>query len=331
MKIKLNKPKKKYNCIVEEIDPKQISVLKAKIQEASNLEPWILTFVKRFHELANNKGYSKKDISDYCEKESVQKPQLKPKGDALPTSTLSAITNPESDNIRIPNINNLIMLAKCFNVSIDYLVGMTNCEHPQYEEFHQITGLSDSAITSLKLKKTFSDIPPYSLFPNSSLSLDNSGNLDVEALPNIDESGLSNKYYLGDKVIQQESIISKINDTMRDFPEVFDSQCIIDKSTDAPELIKQKVKNLNDHCPDEHFSDTLNTLITYKDGFLINLISKYLFLEVSDTNISSSVISPYNLFIASNRHTDAISQEAILLSEIQVELTRMHDRRKATT
>lgn len=50
---------------------------------------------------------------------------------------------------REPNIETLILLADYFNVSVDYLIGHTNCIHEEYEPISNLLGVSEKTIEVL--------------------------------------------------------------------------------------------------------------------------------------------------------------------------------------
>lgn len=52
--------------------------------------------------------------------------------------------------LRTPKVDKLLLISEFFGVSVDYLLGKDECQTPQDEKIHEITGLSDLAIRELK-------------------------------------------------------------------------------------------------------------------------------------------------------------------------------------
>lgn len=295
--------RKKYNCIIEEIDNKQKKDLEIKIEKKDSLEPWLLTFIERFSSLANEKSLSKKAISDECQKSEIQNPQLKGSKDVLPQPTLSSITNPDSDNVRLPNINHLIVLSKFFNVSIDYLVGLSDTKNVNLLPVLESLGLSENSINLLKFYHTMISFPNYSPFPESGLITDDDGCLDVEKLPQIDSDGFYDKYYIGDKSYSKKDYKHAITSIMEEYPDFF--------LFPLSHNIKENRKRFEALIPYTNFYSTIDILLSYENGLLLNLLSKYLF------SVSEYDNSEYS--------------DAVLLSQIHTCIVRMHDslRKKA--
>ena len=289
--------RKKYNCIIEEIDNMQIADLKSKIDDKDSLEPWLLTFIKRFSSLANERALSKKAISDACQESSLQSPQLKGNKDILPQPTLSSITNPDSDNVRLPNVNHLIVLSKFFGVSIDYLVGLSSTRDVNMLPILNSFGLSECSIDRLKLYKKLFDFPKFSPFPKSGIIFDNSGNMDIENLPQSDADGFYDKYYVGNKCFSKEEYKQVLLSFMEDFPEYFKLPFSSNIALNRERFYKM--------LPDSFFFSTIDSALSYENGLLINLLSQYLF------SCSSS--------------DDPASSDALLLSKITSCLVRLHD------
>ena len=63
---------------------------------------------------------------------------------------------------RAPSIENLLAIAKAYNVSTDYLLGLSDYTSPERDHIGKETGLDDNAIKSLQaIKKTAPDNMPY--------------------------------------------------------------------------------------------------------------------------------------------------------------------------
>lgn len=52
--------------------------------------------------------------------------------------------------VRIPNIETSIRLCELFGVSLDYLFGLDDCEHPNNAYITKVTGLSDKSVEVLR-------------------------------------------------------------------------------------------------------------------------------------------------------------------------------------
>lgn len=56
----------------------------------------------------------------------------------------------KNTKLRTPKVDKLLPISDFFGVSVDYLLGKDECQTPQNEKIHEITGLSDLAIRELK-------------------------------------------------------------------------------------------------------------------------------------------------------------------------------------
>lgn len=56
----------------------------------------------------------------------------------------------EGQSLREPKILGFQRIAKCLGVSVDYLLGESECETPEDEKIHEVIGLSSVAIQNLK-------------------------------------------------------------------------------------------------------------------------------------------------------------------------------------
>lgn len=227
------------------------------------------------------------------------------------------------------------MLSKCFDVSIDYLVGKTDCIHPEYEETHETTGLSEDSIQTLKLKKKLLDKPIYTQISPSFLGED--GCLDVTKLPDSKEKM---RYYFNNssfqynecgktKTISKNDIIAKINNIIDQFPQILNPEGNKILDNDDVLIVEEKFKQFQSHCPNKHFFDALNKLITYKDGLIINLLSDYLFpndMKIMEPFEASSgddfLMGEGNPFSPLNQY-DNIPLETLFLYQLQSELVMM--------
>ena len=221
----------KYNCIIQELEKAELKELERIIKQNPKLRrtPWIRYFIERFHLLARDNQFSKRAISKECSKIASSK-KLLDDTTPLPESTLAEITNPRSKNLHVPSASNLILLSQCFNVSIDYLVGKTNCLHPENEDTHNITGLLENSIDALRLKKILFDKPIFTKIFDFPLNENNC--LDVTKLPDSKKniqlyySNISYQYKKLGKIEtkNKKAMISEINSIMDRFPKIFKSQ-----------------------------------------------------------------------------------------------------------
>lgn len=281
---------KKYDCTLEALESTQLQTLNNRINNFHQFHPWLGIFVERFYKLAHEKNLSKAKIIQLSSSLNTHN-QLLDSSFSLSKSTLSENTNFESKQFRAPNIDTLIALSECFGTSIDYLVGKTNCYHPEYCEIHETTGLSDEAIISLKSKQSLLNLPRVTPFPNNLLPFTASGAIDIEQLPQIHESGLFTTYYRNKKSHSHDDLISDINNTMRNFPEYFDKKYTINLDADLPNVIAEKLEYFEKNIPNIYFFETLNLLLTYENGYLITLISQYIFGKKASVSFS---VYPYS-------------------------------------
>lgn len=304
MGTELNK-RQKYNCIIEEIDPMQKEELNNRIKNHGNLEPWLLTFVERFCQLANKKNLSKKDIFDKCQNPEFQLPQLKHQQIFSP-STLSTITNPESENIRLPSINNLITLSKFFDVSIDYLVGLSEFKNHIDDSQIRNSGLTPKIIEVSNLYSRILEQNKYlPVFPTETSSD------SAEYYPCPDDNGFFPEYCYGNNVYSKEQIFEKMDKIIEEFPDFF--------SVTPKGEICEKKKEFNNIKPNKHIFETLELILTYNNGALINGLADYLFS-------SAEVKYPY-----SPAPDEAPKSDALLLLNIFIQLTTLRESKRATT
>lgn len=334
----MSENRKKYNCIIEELDSEQLKILQEKISSASGLQPWLAKFVERFHTLGKEQSKSKIDICNSV----ITDGEHLDKSFKLSQTVLSENTNPTSEKFRCPNANTLIALSISFGVSIDYLTGITDCMHPKYEKAAHITGLSENALRSLELKHKLSKEPNYSK-KHGYLPSTEDGSLDVVNLESSLKSAPTFSYttHQGTEIVEPlEKIIEKINQYIEDYPEIFDSKTMKILNDDSETTIENKMNTFQKHCPVKHFFETINMLITYKDGLLIKCLSEYLFPDEIQIN---------KIFVASSREEyncesetlfndkklyQNLQSETLYLTQIQSELVKMHEfymKEKTTT
>ena len=251
--------------------------------------------MERFSSLANGKSLSKKEISDECQKAHYPNNLLDTDKDILPQPTLSAITNPESDNIRLPNVNHLIALSIFFDVSIDYLVGLSNTKDVDFNSIMMSCGITENSINLLRLYRRWYELSKYSLFPASGYIKDKNGGIDVGHLPEPDKDGFYERYYIGNEEKPKETVIDEVKSLFEQY------QAII-ANIPAAYRIEMTENKLTSHIPKSHFFTTIEILLSYKNGMLLNLLSEYLF----DAN-------------------DHENSDAILLSQISACIIRIHD------
>jgi transcriptional regulator with XRE-family HTH domain len=310
------KKRSKYTCELTKLGEEELIKLKDKCQ--SGIIPlWFAKFVERFYLIASKSTYSKREI---CEK-TVNVSNLLSINYKLSQTMLSENTNIESAKFRVPNIDTLIALASVFNVSTDYLLGISDNVHPQYDEISRTTGLSDEAISSLKFKEKIRKMPTYTIYQNDSLPITPDGTIDMEKLPQVGSDGLFNQYFSKKGVTTNKEIIGLINSIIIDSPEIFTEPFQI-SAEESTEDMRTKIRNFNSHCPNHNYLETLNLLITYKDGYLINLLSEYLFSQ-DDFEITANAPLYTNPFENSAKSHTLDSNDAISFVELQTELIKL--------
>lgn len=124
-----------------------------QLESDMSLEKWEKNFVIRFFEQLQKKNLQKKDVAQRVTPEKDQF-KLLPYDFSLPTSTLTECTKYDSQKrkkLRRLSVNNLIAISNALEISIDYLLGIEDCESHLETDINKVTGLNKSAI--LKLQK----------------------------------------------------------------------------------------------------------------------------------------------------------------------------------
>lgn len=123
-----------------------------QLENDSSLEKWEKNFVIRFFEQLRTKDLQKKDVAQRVTPEK-DRFNLLPHNFSLPTSTLTECTKYDSKKrkkLRTLNVNNLIAISNALEVSIDYLLGIEDCESHLETDINKVTGLNKSAILKLQ-------------------------------------------------------------------------------------------------------------------------------------------------------------------------------------
>ncbi|MFR3272137.1 MAG: hypothetical protein ACLTPJ_12405 [Faecalimonas sp.] len=121
-----------------------------QLQNDSYLEKWKKNFVIRFFEQLQIKDLQKKDVAERVTPK-TNRFNLLPDDFSLSTSTLTECTkyNP-TKKLRALSVNNLIAISNALEVSIDYLLGIEDCESHLETDINKVTGLNKSAILKLQ-------------------------------------------------------------------------------------------------------------------------------------------------------------------------------------
>lgn len=125
------------------------------IKNATNLETWRKYFILRFFHQLEIQKLKKSDVCNRVNS-NVDNHKLISDDFHLARNTLTDLTNYkkiiENNNEKLRNlhINQLIAISKALNVSIDYLLGITDAEFHGYGEINEILGLNDKEISILK-------------------------------------------------------------------------------------------------------------------------------------------------------------------------------------
>lgn len=130
-----------------------------QLENDSSLEKWEKNFVIRFFEQLRTKDLQKKDVAQRVTPEK-DRFNLLPHNFSLPTSTLTECTKYDSKKrkkLRTLNVNNLIAISNALEVSIDYLLGIEDCESHLETDINKVTGLNKSAILKLQENKYCSE------------------------------------------------------------------------------------------------------------------------------------------------------------------------------
>lgn len=114
--------------------------------------PWQVNFLKRFYHQLQEKQLKKTDICDNINSDKNAN-NLLPDKYTLPNNTLTQFTNFNSSNMREVNVSNLIAVSNALDVSINYLLGIDNCETKENTDINKATGLENNTIEIIKNNK----------------------------------------------------------------------------------------------------------------------------------------------------------------------------------
>lgn len=102
-------------------------------------------WVERINELIEKEGITQQILANECK---------------ISPSVISdwiGLNKKKNHALREPKIVGFYEIAKYFGVSVDYLLGENECETPNDEKIHEITGLSGVAIQNLKTFKNLQE------------------------------------------------------------------------------------------------------------------------------------------------------------------------------
>lgn len=103
-----------------------------EFDQNADIEIW----VKRINTLLKTRGKTQQELAKACD---------------ISTSVISDyVGTRRKSQLRTPKVDKFLAIADYFGVSVDYLLGKDECQIPQDEKIHEITGLSDLAIQELK-------------------------------------------------------------------------------------------------------------------------------------------------------------------------------------
>lgn len=104
-----------------------------EIEKNADVYIWVI----RINELLQAKGLTQQELAIACN---------------ISPSTISEYIgiNKKKDKLRIPKVDTFQKIANFLNVSVNFLLGENECETPNDEKIHEITGLSGLAIQQLK-------------------------------------------------------------------------------------------------------------------------------------------------------------------------------------
>lgn len=294
--------RKYYRRTNDQMDKSEVSSLEKSLYPEMK---WLAKFVHRVRNVACEKEVSQIQI---CEKYNISK------------SRLSASIN--KVNPQIPSSDVVRAFAQELNISADYLLGLRDCIDPANVRVSKELGLTDASIDLLKLKKQVSELPK--LIPSSDQE-------DAFNYPQVIYNGLFSQYE-GDGIrLSSKDVIARINEVMKTNPKFFSQSDYLDGSItyeancestkDKIEIEVEKLKRFNDLCPCYKYFETLNFLISYKNGILIDLLAEILFKRKYDYEIAiddcSSNNTYYEPFVRLGDIIDKESDEALSILRLQ--------------
>ena len=103
-----------------------------EFDQNADIEIW----VKRINKIMSERKVTQQKLAEACD---------------ISTSVISDyVGTRRKSKLRTPKVDNILAIADHLEVSVDYLLGKAECQTPQDEKIHEITGLSDYAIRELK-------------------------------------------------------------------------------------------------------------------------------------------------------------------------------------
>ena len=103
-----------------------------EFEQNVHIEIW----VERINKLMGERNVTQQELAKAC--------------DISPSVISDYVGIRKKAKLRTPKVDKLLLISEFFGVSVDYLLGKDECQTPQDEKIHEITGLSDLAIRELK-------------------------------------------------------------------------------------------------------------------------------------------------------------------------------------
>mgnify|MGYP004562728891 FL=1 len=103
-----------------------------EFEQNVHIEIW----VERINKLMGERNVTQQELAKAC--------------DISPSVISDYVGIRKKAKLRTPKVDKLLLISEFLGVSVDYLLGKDECQTPQDEKIHEITGLSDLAIRELK-------------------------------------------------------------------------------------------------------------------------------------------------------------------------------------
>lgn len=103
-----------------------------EFEQNVHIEIW----VERINKLMGERNVTQQELAKAC--------------DISPSVISDYVGIRKKAKLRTPKVDKLLLISEFFGVSVDYLLGKDECQTPQDEKIHEITGLSNLAIRELK-------------------------------------------------------------------------------------------------------------------------------------------------------------------------------------
>ena len=103
-----------------------------EFEQNVHIEIW----VERINKLMGERNVTQQELAKAC--------------DISPSVISDYVGIRKKAKLRTPKVDKLLLISEFFGGSVDYLLGKDECQTPQDEKIHEITGLSDLAIRELK-------------------------------------------------------------------------------------------------------------------------------------------------------------------------------------